>query len=66
MFRVSRDRKGEDSFFAIKVALFAVGAALGIAGMAYGVEWLVWIAIAVVAAGIILRLIAARRDRLDE
>jgi hypothetical protein len=61
MFRASRGRSGEDRFFAVKVALLVVGAALGIAGMAYEIGWLVWAAIAVVGTGIILRLLAGRR-----
>jgi hypothetical protein len=62
MFRVSRERSGEDRFFAIKVVLLVVGGALGVAGMVYEIGWLVWAAIVVVGAGIILRLIAGRRS----
>jgi hypothetical protein len=61
MFRVSRERSGEDRFFAVKAAMLVIGAAVGIAGMVYQIGWLVWAAIVIVGTGIILRLIAARR-----
>jgi hypothetical protein len=61
MFRPSRENRGEDRFFEVKALLLVVAASLGIAGMASGRSWLIYAAIAFVAAGIILRIIAARQ-----
>ena len=44
-----------------KVRLFALGAALAVAGMALTARWLVWVGIAVLAAGLALRFLP-RRD----
>lgn len=63
MFRVSRGRSDGDGFFAIKAVLLAVGAGLGIAGMAYDVSVLVWAAIGVLAVAVILRVVGRRRAR---
>jgi 4-hydroxybenzoate polyprenyltransferase len=65
MLRPSRENRGEDRLFAVKTLLLVTAASLGIAGMMYRIEWLIWAAIAVVAAGIILRLIADRK-RMDD
>ena len=61
MFRPSREHRGEDRFFEIKALLLVVAASLGIAGMVYELSWLIYAAIAFVAAGIILRIVAARQ-----
>ena len=62
MFRASRSQRAEyDRYVLWKVRLFALGAALALAGMAWTVRWLVWGGIAVLAAGLALRLLP-RRD----
>jgi hypothetical protein len=61
MFRPSRAERGDDRFFEIKAVLLVVAASLGIAGMVYERSWLIYAAIAFVAAGIILRIVAARQ-----
>ena len=66
MFRARRDRTGEDRYFEVKAIILVLGASLGIAGMVYQIEWLIWAAIAVVAAGVILRLIHDRKQRHDD
>jgi len=43
-----------------KVRLFALGAALAVAGMALTVRWLVWAGIAALAVGMALRLLPHR------
>ena len=61
MFRASRSRRAEnEAYVAWKVRLFALGAALAIAGMALTVRWLVWAGIAALAAGMALRLLPTR------
>jgi membrane protein implicated in regulation of membrane protease activity len=57
---LDRSRRGEDAWLGQKILYFVVGAALGVAGMITGLQWIVWLAIAVLAVGLILR-IAGRR-----
>ena len=61
MFRPSREQREADRFLEVKAILLVVAASLGIAGMVYERSWLMYAAVAVVAAGIILRIIAARQ-----
>jgi hypothetical protein len=61
MFRPSRENRGEDRYFEVKAVLLVLAASFGIAGMVYQRSWLIYAAIAFVAAGIILRIAAARR-----
>jgi hypothetical protein len=61
LFRAARDTQGDDRFFRLKVMIFAVGGALGVAGMSSGRDWLVASGIAVLAVGIALRMLAARQ-----
>jgi hypothetical protein len=65
IFRPSRERRGDDRLLELKALLFVVGASVGVAGMISGRAWLVWIAIAVVAAGVAVRLIGERKGRGD-
>lgn len=60
MFRSSRERQSEGAqrWVYPKIFLFVIGAALGLAGMTAGIDWLVTVAIAVLAAGVLLRFIA--------
>ena len=61
MFRASRSQRAEDDRYVLwKVRLFALGAALALAGMALTIRWLVWAGIAALAAGLALRLLPQR------
>lgn len=58
MFRPSRTRRdGADAFLVWKVRLFAVGAAIALAGMALTWRWLVWVGIGALAAAMALRFL---------
>jgi len=57
LFRPDRERRGPDPFLQVKVILFAIGAALAIAGMIAGSQLLVGIGILVLAIGVFLRFI---------
>jgi uncharacterized membrane protein YoaK (UPF0700 family) len=57
---LDRTRRGEDVWLGQKLLFFVVGAALGVAGMITGRQWIIWVAIAVLALGLVLRL-AGRR-----
>lgn len=56
LFRPSRTRAGPDPHLDIKILLFAIGAAFGAAGMITGRGWIVFMGIAILLAGVLLRL----------
>ena len=51
-----------DRFLELKALMLVLGASLGLAGMLTERSWLVWLGIAVIAAGILVRLIMRRKD----
>lgn len=57
IFRPSRETRGPDPFLNLKVVLFALGAAIGIAGIISGRELLVGIGVLVLAVGVLLRFL---------
>lgn len=62
--RLDRSRRAEDDIWlGQKMLFFVLGAVIGIFGMATGRDWLVYVAIAVLAAGLILRMLGRRRAR---
>jgi hypothetical protein len=61
IFRPSREG-GDDRFLHVKTGLLVTGAAIGIFGMVSDRDYLVYTAIAVLAVGVILRLIKQRLD----
>ena len=65
IFRPSRTVRGVDPYFRHKVIIFAIGAPLGIAGMSSRRDWLVALAIAVLAVGVLLRVLSARQRARD-
>ena len=61
MFRASRQQRDESSALVVwKVRIFALGAALALAGMAFTLRWLVWAGIGVLGVGAALRFVKAR------
>ncbi len=62
LFRASRERSGPDRYLRLKAVIFLIGAAVGLVGMAVGNDWLVGIGIAVLAAGVALRLLSRPRS----
>lgn len=60
-FRPSREPRGDDPLLPAKIALFASGAGCGVAGMATESSWLVWLGVALLAAGLLLRFVSSRR-----
>ena len=61
-FRPTRSTGKDAFFYEIKVGVLLLGGGLGLAGMLTQRPVLVWIAIAIVAVGIILRLVARRMN----
>lgn len=55
-----RDDAGDDRWLPIKIAIFGVGAILAVAGIAFGHDRVVWVAVIVLAAGVVLRLLGNR------
>jgi hypothetical protein len=43
-----------------RIRLFGVGAIVGLAGMYARIRWMIWIALAVLAVGFLLRFLPAR------
>lgn len=61
MFRPSRKHPGgNDPLVVWKVRIFALGAALALAGIAFGNSWVVWGGVAVLGVGLALRFIVPR------
>lgn len=60
VFRPSRESRGPDRFLDAKVILFALGAAIGIAGIISGRGLFVGIGILVLAIGALLRFVGGR------
>lgn len=66
-FRPDRTRRGEDHYLGHKMLIFVAGAVLAMVGMAAGQDVLVYLAVAVLAVGLVLRLASRRRaHRADE
>ncbi len=55
LFRPSRERRGPDPYYHWKAILFAIGAGFGLAAMVTNHDWLIWVAVPVLAVGVALR-----------
>lgn len=66
MIFLSRSPGGPDPYLEWKVGIFAVGAVLGLAGIALDERWLVWAALAVLAAGFVLAALGRLAERASE
>ena len=56
-FRPSRDARGEDRFLKAKIALFSLGAAVALIGIAADTRWLINVAIGILLVGFALRFL---------
>ena len=54
---IDRSSRGEDPWLNVKVGTFVAGAALAAAGIYFDSRWLVWVAIAVLLVGFVVRFI---------
>jgi hypothetical protein len=61
LFRPDRNRTGHDPVLNHKITIFVLGAVVALVGMSSGNRWLVYLAIGILAAGLVLRL-AHRND----
>ena len=48
---------GDDRWLVVKLWMFGFGAALAVLGMVFENNWLIWAAVFVLAAGILLRFV---------
>ena len=61
-FRPSRERRGEDPYLNVKVALFCLGAGIAMVGVASGRRWIINLAIFVLLIGFVLRFLPKRGE----
>jgi fatty acid desaturase len=60
MFRPSRDRDRPAHAVDLRLWLFATGAAVALTGLYTGRSWIVYVAIAILAAGFLVRFLPGR------
>lgn len=66
IFRPTHQRRGEDPNLQTKMLIFAAGAIVALAGIGTGRGWLVWVAVVILAFGVILGLIGrSKRQNRD-
>jgi hypothetical protein len=58
-----RDRSGPDPTLHLRILLFCLGAGSAVAGIYYDASWLITVAIVILAVGVVLSLMGARRRR---
>lgn len=61
-FRPDRRRRGADPLLPHKMLLFVAGAVLGMIGMATDRNWIVYLAVGVLAVGLLLRFVDRGRE----
>lgn len=62
LFRPDRTRREPDRFLKLKMMVFAVGAAVALAGIAFDRRPLLLLAVAILAFGVLLRLFPSREE----
>lgn len=62
IFRPSREKRGPDPFLPHKMFIMLFGGALGLAGMAFQLGWLVYTAVGVLAIVFVLDIVNKRRS----
>ena len=55
LFRPSRTHRGPDPYYHWKTIVFAIGAAFGLAGIFTDHDWLILLAVPILAVGVALR-----------
>jgi hypothetical protein len=64
-FRLDRRRQaGDDDWLGHKMMVFLVGSLFGVLGMATDRAWMIYVAMVLLAAGLLLRFWGRRRSRL--
>jgi protein-S-isoprenylcysteine O-methyltransferase Ste14 len=66
-FRLDRRRQADDDvWLGHKMMVFLIGSLFGVLGMATDRAWMIYVAIVLLAAGLLLRLWGRRRSRLAQ
>jgi hypothetical protein len=63
---LNRSRTAEDRYLRARTALMCVGAGLGLGGMLLDIAWLIWLALAILLAGVALRLVRPPGEGEDQ
>ncbi len=66
LFRPSRQRHGPDPYYHWKVILFSVGAAFGLGAIFTDHDWLILVAVPILAVGVALRWLPGGSGRRGE
>lgn len=61
IFRPSRQRSDGHETLGHRMTIFAIGAIVGLAGIASGTSWIIYIAVGILAVGLLLRVAQKRR-----
>ena len=59
---LDRSRTDDERYLRARTALMCVGAGLGLAGMLLDILWLIWLALAILLAGVALRHVRPREE----
>lgn len=59
---LDRRSRGPDPWLALKMALFVAGALFAMTGVALGRSWLIDVALGLLAAGLLLRLLRTKKS----
>ena len=65
IFRPSRERRGPDRWLSAKVAIFCLGAGIALVGVASERNWVINLAIAVLAIGFLMRFLGRRKPQSE-
>jgi uncharacterized membrane protein YuzA (DUF378 family) len=61
LFRPSRERTGHDpETVGQRMTIFVIGAVVAVAGIASGTSWIIYIAVGILAIGVLLRVAQKR------
>ncbi|MGH7446796.1 MAG: hypothetical protein ACRELT_04510 [Longimicrobiales bacterium] len=61
IFRPSRQRSDGYETLGHRMTIFVIGAIVGLAGIASGTSWIIYIAVGILAVGVLLRVAQKRR-----
>lgn len=66
LFRPTRERRGADPYYQWKAILFSIGGGIGLAAIATGHDWLILVAVPILAVGVGLRWLGRRNTATDD
>lgn len=66
LFRPTRERRGPDPYYYWKAILFSIGGGIGLAAIATGRDWLILVAVPILAVGVGLRWVGRRAPATED